>query len=1332
MRLSRLFSGRRNLADIAGSPNPPQANPRFPGLEPLEPRLLLSGTAYVIDSLLDVVANDGHLTLREAILAANTNASVNEAAAGSGSETDSITFAPSLFAGGHADLILSGTELSIIGDLSITGPGQELLSIDADQKSRVFNISGSGTDVAMEGLTITGGFVTNKGGGVSVDTGNTITLTSCTISGNQANNSSSGIFSYGGGLAVWSGAATLINCTVSDNRANGTGYGGGVFSYRSTATLADCTINDNWTGNTGGGICSLLGTLTLSNCTINDNWASFSGGGVRVDGGDTVTLTGCEISANSVNTWGGGLFINGYSVAVTLAHCVISENSTIRYEGGNSNGGGLYVDSGAVTLTNSLVSENTAAAAGGALYVYNYAIVTLINSVVRGNAAAAGGGFYLSHYATVTLVNGIVNGNSAQSSSGGGLFVSTFGQLQLTNSTISGNSAMDSGGGLYIYSQGASPGKATLNNTIVAINSAPTDPNVFGAYTAFAGFIGGDPKFIRNPLAGLDGIWGTADDDLGDLHLSVDSTCIDSGIDSLAVDANGNLLAIDFGGHHRIAGVQVDIGAYEFEVGGIRGDFNGDWQVTLSDIEHFKLAITDPSSWQVQYPSIPLATVDPNGDGAITLTDINAFKALLIGNETVYVVDSLDDTVANDGQLTLREAILAANKNTAVNEAPAGSINTDKIIFDPTLFASGSTNLILSGMELQITSDLDITGPGQDLLSIDAVNLSRVFSISGGGTEVALKGLTVTGGYTADSGGGLIVWGGSTVALTSSMVAGNSAYYTGGGLRVEYGALTLNNTTISDNVVESAAGFWGAGQGGGLYVAEYGTVTMSNCIVSGNLINRYDGYGGGVCVYGDSATLSNCTISGNQRGGVYAAGGTITLTNSTVSGNSASYSGGGMFVDGGTVTLANCTIGENSARSNGGGVYASSSVVTLTNCTVSGNSADGDNGFNGGGGLCLGLCTVMLSNCTVKGNSSRYGGGAFISQSTGAIINSVVSENSAQLYGGGVSIESDSAISLTNCIANGDSAFRGGGVYVDQSSATLSNCTISGNAVKGSSARAGGLYISGSSVAINNSIAAFNAAPNDPDVSGPYTASSSFIGGDPKFIDNPTAGLDGIWGTGDDDLGNLHLRVDSPCVDAGNNALAVDADGNPLTIDLDGRPRMAGAQVDIGAYELGGIPADFNGDGQATASDIEPFKLALTDTPAWQAQYPGVPLWAIDPNGDGSITLSDINAFKALLAGSAASSQSLNVAPQDVASGIDEPRASASGASISSTPLRSWLVDTQLPPSADSSWRSAPQSRRSLFAHRHSIFGDVAGLDDQLPSLLEAGVLTNLPAVAVA
>ncbi|MCC7145422.1 MAG: dockerin type I repeat-containing protein [Phycisphaeraceae bacterium] len=80
----------------------------------------------------------------------------------------------------------------------------------------------------------------------------------------------------------------------------------------------------------------------------------------------------------------------------------------------------------------------------------------------------------------------------------------------------------------------------------------------------------------------------------------------------------------------------------------VRGDFNGDGVVTLSDITPFKQALTDTAAWQALYPSIPLGAVDPNGDGVITLSDINPFKAILTGGSGAEVPEP-----ASLGLLTL-------------------------------------------------------------------------------------------------------------------------------------------------------------------------------------------------------------------------------------------------------------------------------------------------------------------------------------------------------------------------------------------------------------------------------------------------------------------------------------------------------------------------------------------------------------------------------------------------------------------------------------------------------------------------------------------------------
>ena len=160
------------------------------------------------------------------------------------------------------------------------------------------------------------------------------------------------------------------------------------------------------------------------------------------------------------------------------------------------------------------------------------------------------------------------------------------------------------------------------------------------------------------------------------------------------------------------------------------------------------------------------------------------------------------------------------------------------------------------------------------------------------------------------------------------------------------------------------------------------TATLINCIVSGNSATGSGGQGGGLWNYvhghADQLPVSGNSADGDgshgRGGGLYFNGGTATLTNCSVSGNDSlvgrrtghqllcsrhghadqlhrqrklhSYYGGGLYEAGnGTATLTNCTVSGNSAYS-GGGLCNANGTATLTNCTVSGNSAD-----NSGGGV---------------------------------------------------------------------------------------------------------------------------------------------------------------------------------------------------------------------------------------------------------------------------------------------------------------------------------------------------------------------------------------------
>ena len=92
------------------------------------------------------------------------------------------------------------------------------------------------------------------------------------------------------------------------------------------------------------------------------------------------------------------------------------------------------------------------------------------------------------------------------------------------------------------------------------------------------------------------------------------------------------------------------------------------------------------------------------------------------------LLDNYDpDAPSLDGSVTLREAILAANADAAVGDAPAGN-GADELQFDPSLFAAGPATIDAAfraslASAFVISDDLTITGPGANLLTIDVSGL---------------------------------------------------------------------------------------------------------------------------------------------------------------------------------------------------------------------------------------------------------------------------------------------------------------------------------------------------------------------------------------------------------------------------------------------------------------------------------------------------------------------------------------------------------------------------------------------------------------------------------
>ena len=223
--------------------------------------------------------------------------------------------------------------------------------------------------------------------------------------------------------------------------------GGAVFNS-GTLTLDHVAVVGNAASAWGGGVMNeVSGDLTISDSSLSGNTATVAGGAAANEG--TTEILRSAITGNASGVWAGGF--EAVSGVLSVTDSVISDNTA-------NSGGGMEAHAGTVVITGSTISGNTASGKGGGIFGHAGGTITITNSTIADNAAATGGGL--------------------------GIEVPT---LSVTNSTITGNAATTRGGGI---ETGA---KTDLVNVVIAGNSSPMDPDVYGPITAQLASVVGIP-----------------------------------------------------------------------------------------------------------------------------------------------------------------------------------------------------------------------------------------------------------------------------------------------------------------------------------------------------------------------------------------------------------------------------------------------------------------------------------------------------------------------------------------------------------------------------------------------------------------------------------------------------------------------------------------------------------------------------------------------------------------------------------------------------------------------------------------------------------------------
>jgi len=327
---------------------------------------------------------------------------------------------------------------------------------------RLWTITGSGTSVAITGLTIRGTGGSNDAG-LAVLNGATLELSNVTMEHLDSQATS------GGAIAAISGATVRVEDShFTNNSAAYTGGAIAAFGSGTTVTLDNVEIEGNRAG-AGGGIAALDGaTVDISQSTISDNSALF-GGGIFAAGDADVTIEDSTLSENSA-TGDGGAILAAYGANVSVTESLIADNTAGGSGGGIAAGTGDGPGAGAaVTIEDSTVRGNEANGYGGGIDVIDDSQLVVSGSTIEENRAGLrGGGIAVTVGADATIQDSTVRNNEADYD-GGGLEIQRA-RARLERVTVSGNRAGRSGGGLNVDDQAA----VDAVNVTLSGNEAPT------------------------------------------------------------------------------------------------------------------------------------------------------------------------------------------------------------------------------------------------------------------------------------------------------------------------------------------------------------------------------------------------------------------------------------------------------------------------------------------------------------------------------------------------------------------------------------------------------------------------------------------------------------------------------------------------------------------------------------------------------------------------------------------------------------------------------------------------------------------------------------------
>ena len=236
-------------------------------------------------------------TLRDQIIAANTDKAYEACPAGSGADAIHMI----------RDYILTQTLPKITSDITIHGNG---FTISGDRRVQIFDVDGG--RLSITDVTLANGKA-GSGGAIRLRNSGRAAVSHVAFKGNSA--------SQGGAIATTGEGVRLLVKHSSFIGNSAEDIGGAILTDGGLIDIGESAFLENSARENGGAIHAQRGRLSVSNSTFHGNQADL----------------------------GGGIYVHG--AEVTLTHLTLIENAARRIRGA-----GVYGAGGALYLRNSIIA----------------------------------------------------------------------------------------------------------------------------------------------------------------------------------------------------------------------------------------------------------------------------------------------------------------------------------------------------------------------------------------------------------------------------------------------------------------------------------------------------------------------------------------------------------------------------------------------------------------------------------------------------------------------------------------------------------------------------------------------------------------------------------------------------------------------------------------------------------------------------------------------------------------------------------------------------------------------------------------------------------------